>query len=232
MRLYPITVDDREKKPPSSQQVAELQARGVSASLGHLEFGDYRWLVEDDEGNFFAVVVERKTVADLLASVQDGRLTRFIENSTGVGVRCLLVEGDISRSGEAQWTADRIDNLLADAGSLGVIVLRCGAGEAANRIASFWRHTGEKAHHTLVQVLRPLVTGYYFDSDVKDAVRALMSLPGWGEAKSNAAISEFRSVAAVLDRVRARDYKAFAKVGGIGKGLVDKAADFLEKEVK
>lgn len=233
MRLYPITVDSREKVPAPTETVRRLTELGVSAKVGTLEIGDFRWIVEFDDGEFIAFIVERKSLRDLTASVTDGRLNRFLDETQGVGgvYRVLLLEGD--RSGDPDWPDDRIDNLLADAQTLGVVVIRSHSDkDTAARLASFWRHTGAKEHHTLAAVHRPLVTGYYFDPDVKDAVRGLMSLPGWGEVKCNAVLSVLHSVGAVLDAVRSRDYLAFRSVKGIGKGLIDNAADYLEKEVK
>ena len=55
-----------------------------------------------------------------------------------------------------------------------------------------------------------------------------MGIPGWGEARARAAISELGSVGAVLDAIRTRDHGAFKSVKGVGKGLVDNAANFME----
>src|SRR5579871_6647757 len=107
MRLYPITVDNQEKLPAAQVRVDELLRLGVSAKLGHLEVGDYRFLIEYDENTFVSVVIERKSLRDLVASVADGRLNRFIDHTEGVPnlYRCLLIEG--LHSDDKDWDDDK-----------------------------------------------------------------------------------------------------------------------------
>jgi hypothetical protein len=83
----------------------------------------------------------------------------------------------------------------------------------------------------LAQVVRPSISGMYLNQDFKDSVRMVMGCPGWGEARSKAAVKKGGTAGEVLRRIMARDYKWFEGVAGVGKGLVDKAADFLEQEV-
>ena len=237
--LYSITVDDREQKPSPAERVNELLALGVPASVGRLGVGDYQWLVSREDGSTLYVVVERKAISDLLSSATDGRLSRFIDETGGVEPspelwRILLVEGDqfvFGNYGYKEWTPESVDNVLVSMQSLGVTVIRSSsAKQTARRLAAFWEYSGRDEHTSLLRVVRPEVTGNYLKPGKKQAVRAIMGLPGWGEQRARAALEGLGSVEAVFQAVMARDYKAFKNVDGVGKGLVENGAQFLEEK--
>lgn len=236
--LYPVTVDDREKTPPSPVRVKELTALGIPVVLGHLPVGDYHWVVADADGSQRLVFVERKSIADLLTSAEDGRLTRFIDETGGLDpdtaiLRAVLLEGDqfvFGSYGYKQWTPEQVDNLLVSLQSSGVLLLRSSSvRQTAERLAAFWKYTGRDDHRSLLRVLRPSISDGYLNPAKKAAVRFLMGFPGWGEHRARAAVEGLGGVAEVLRAIREREYKAFKEVSGIGRGLVDGAADFLEE---
>lgn len=235
--LFPITVDDREKDPPSAVRVKELINLGVPANIGHLGVGDYQWIVQREEGPLF-VVVERKSISDLLSSAADGRLNRFIDETGGVTpdadlVRAMLIEGNqfvFGSYGYKEWTPEQVDNILVSFQALGVLVIRSpNANATAARLRSYWLYTGRDDHVSLLKVVRPEITGNYLNGGKKQAVRFLMGLPGWGETLSRAAVEALGSAESVIQAVTEGDYKAFADVKGIGKGKVLTAQAFLKE---
>lgn len=233
--LFSITVDDRE--PEKDEFVKQLVSLGAPATVGRLGVGDFQWLVTREDASALYVVVERKAIGDLLSSANDGRLARFIDETGGVEpdpdlFRVLLVEGDqfvFGSYGYKDWTPESVDNLLVSMQALGVSVIRSASlKQTPRRIAELWKYTGRGEHDSVLRVVRPEIVGKYLKPGKKMAVRAIMGLPGWGENRAKAALEHFGSVQAVLAAVAARDYKAFKDVEGVGKGLVDNGADFLE----
>lgn len=236
-RLSPIIVDRREKTPAPEVTVSRLRALGCSAVVGELPVGDFLWTVTPDAGNPTRVVVERKTLSDLMGSLPPSeRITRFIDETGGAvptaGVtRAILLEGDLSPIGHGrEWTPESLDNLFVSIQQLGIVILHsAGVSATPGRLVSFWDYTG-RDHKTLTQVVRPQPEGIYLNPDKKEAVRVLMALPGLGETKARALIAGFGTAGGAIDAFRRRDYGAFAGVPGVSKGLVNKAADLLERK--
>ena len=236
--LYPVTVDDREQYPPPEVRVKELEAFGVPSKIGRLDVGDYQWMVDfgGDIGPWFAVV-ERKSIPDFLSSVRDGRLNHFLdlsggEHPGGGTMRFLLLEGNqfqFNDHGYSPMEPETLDNALVSLQRLGVVVVRSAHAVAtAERLGALRTYTSRLEHTTFLGVVKAPTTGVYLNPMQKERVRAIMSLgPGWGEARARATLAVFPNVGAVFDAVRARDYKAFAQVKGVGKGLVNSAAEFL-----
>lgn len=248
MRLHPIAVDYREHSQASGKKTdpewwaRQLRIAGASANVSSLPVADFRWVLEpEEEGKPWSVVfVERKKMMDLLGSAEDGRLTRFIDETGGLDppanqIRAVLVEGDQfdpRSAGGREWTAESVDNLLVSLQMAGVLVLRSPDIDASiERIVDFWKYTGKDSHTSLMRVQLPQPEGGYIDPQQRAAVRILMGLPGWGEARAKAALKEFGSVYSVLVAVLKDEPKGFQGVKGIGPGLVTKAREFLEAEV-
>lgn len=235
--LYPITVDTREKTPPSEVRVRELEACGVPAVLGLLPVGDYHWVVSDGDTQRL-VFVERKAIADLLSSAEDGRLTRFIDETGGLDpdptvLRAVLLEGDqfvFGTYGYKQWTPEQVDNLLVSLQSSGVLLLRSSSvRQTASRLAAFWKYTGREDHRSLLRVLRPSIGDGYMNMNKKAAVRFLMGLPNWGEKTAREVLEAMGSDAAVV-KALLEDPTPLLKVKGVGKLTVKNAQEFLANE--
>lgn len=237
MRLSPIIVDRREKTPSPEETARRLRALGASAVVGELPVGDFLWTVTPDTGSPWRVVVERKTLKDLMSSLPPSeRIVRFIDETGGPQardgvVRAVLLEGDsLPPDHGREWTPEAIDNLLVSLQQLGVLILRStGVAQSAQRLVSFWDYTGRE-HTTLTQVVRPQPEGVYLNPEKKEAVRLLMAFPGWGEQRARAALATLGSLSTILGAIASHDVKAFDKVEGVGKGLVMKAAELLERK--
>lgn len=242
MRLHQIVVDRREQTPPPAATVDALKQLGVSASVGTLPFGDFRWVVEPEDQSqpWWMVIVERKSTKDLVASTQDGRLAGYVDSTGGKSppdnqIRALLLEGD-SEAGVygfrgRDWSPEQIEALLFDVQMLGIVVLRSPSVRTTPaRLASFWKWSGKDAHTALLRPALPGISDDYLHPEEKAAVRILMCLPGWGESRARAAIKHFGAPGDVLWALHHEPYE-ICKVPGIGKGLVDKAKAFLERTV-
>jgi ERCC4-type nuclease len=240
--LFPISVDDREQTPSPSARVSELEALGVPARVERLSTGDYGWMVDQggSDGLRF-VTVERKSIPDFIASVRDGRINRFLDESGGISEqpdiwRFLLLEGNqftFTDYGYSQFDQYSLDNALVSLQSLGITVVRSSSvATTARRLKALWEYTGRDDHTTFLRPVRADVTGIYLNPAKKEAVKTVMGLGrGWGEARARAALETLGSPKAIIEAILAHDHSAFKDVKGVGKGLVDSAAEFLETEL-
>ena len=230
----PITIDDRE--PNASSFQSALKRRSINAKVEQLLHGDFVWTLSALEGNEkLSVVVERKTIQDLLNSVADGRLARFIDRPIGDDeMRILLLERSDRKLLKAgfKWKETGVDNVLLECQMRGVPIVSCQEGQVVDRIASLWKWTMQPQHRSAIKPRLASISNGYIDADKKRAVRVLMGVPGWGEVKAIAALRTMGSVYAVLDACKRRDYNAFKGVYGVGKSLVNNSADFLERPIK
>lgn len=224
----PILVDDRQKTPPSDIRVAEFQALGVPSSVQRLDLGDYWWSANEEVN-----IVEEKLLNDFINSVADGRLGRFVQGEVGDNVtRSLLLIGAYEYGVEVHhghWSPESIDNLLADIQAAGVVVLRCiTPARAAERLASYWHHTGS-AGRTLDRPVRPETNKWYLDPGRREAVRMLMCLPGVGEVRANAMLDEHHSIDGALHCFSDND-----KCGadGVGPKMVKDGREFIQRRFK
>src|SRR3989304_667553 len=87
-----ITVDDREPNAVKTRDA--FRKRHISAQVSRLLLGDLRWTVTDTTANTMVeFIVERKTTQDLVNSLQDGRLGKFVDYEPSSNeVRLLLHE--------------------------------------------------------------------------------------------------------------------------------------------
>jgi len=219
-----LLIDNREKKPSATERSNELKSLGIECKIEYLECGDYMWFHDK------IYVVERKTIADLISSVDDGRLTHFIECAAEMDAQAtLLVEGTEIPffHGGRRWSLEGIDNLLLSVQQVGVSVARSLDFTATSRrLKSLYDYTG-KEHKSLtaIQVHQPEKP--YFDPNKKKAVRFIMGLPGWGEKRASDALEVYANPNAVLDAIRDDN----VGVKGVGPGSIKAAKEFLWRTV-
>ena len=230
----PITIDDRE--PNAGNFNIAFRRRNLSSKVGHLLLGDFLWeLTESATNKTLRVIVERKTVQDLLNSVADGRLARFIDiPQQDDELRILLLERSDRKLLKAgfKWKETGVDNVLLECQMRGVPVVSCQEGQVVDRIASLWKWTMQPQHRTAVKPRLASISTGYIDADKKRAIQLLVGIPGWGEVKALAALRKFKSVNAVLDAIRTRSWNDFNEVPGVGRTLIKNSAEFLEREIK
>jgi ERCC4-type nuclease len=95
-----LLVDSREKRSREDPVYFQnaLCAMGIRSERRQLSLGDFVWVVEDGGRELFAeLVVERKTIGDLVSSLRDGRFKEQKSRLERVeGTRIYVVEGSTS----------------------------------------------------------------------------------------------------------------------------------------
>jgi len=192
--MAPVLYDHREAK---SGVPRRLERRGVPTRAHPLAAGDY---VLSDR-----LIVERKTGADLAASIKDRRLFEQVERLTAAypGV-ALVVEGEPTYIARESWMGALARVLLSGVG----IVRTSGPDETAEWIARLYRIEGKGPSEPrgLPRVRRPT------DDLGRVAEDVLTSLPGISTVGAARLLAHFGSLAAVF----AADEKALRDVRGIG----------------
>ena len=230
-----MTIDNREANHAElSRALTDRRVPNSVRPLPDNGGGDFRWVVEPEtEGQpWLAVTVERKSIADLLTSANDGRLAAFTSTpSTEVALRALLLHGDpVSdrQYGRNDQPPEAIDNLLVSVQSEGILVIRAGSGThaLADRLASFWQWTGKDEHGSYRRPALPATEQVYFSDKERTAVRNLMTIPGWGEQRAR---DIYRAVGlrAVYEALLAGDGTLLRGVRGVGKRTADAGIAFL-----
>lgn len=184
-----VVVDDREP----SYMVDQLSQYGISAVPGRLDAGDFCFFPHS-----LKVLIERKTVSDLLNSLKSARLVtqahKLIEQSDA---SILLIEGLYSRSKrgyveyeqgstliESGWSWDAFTGMMLDLKWMGLYVHECYHGEAAREIARVVGSLCAEQHAWIRQRERPSVITV--DPQYKAVVWAACAFggvgPEWGDA--------------------------------------------------
>lgn len=243
MILHPIQIDDRESDPQKiSALLTERHVPNRITRLPDNGGGDFRWVVEpqDDGDPWLSVVVERKTPADLSASAEDGRLSAFTSTPTTEGaVRALLLHGAVATSrkynNKPDISVEAVDNLLASVQLDGIIVLHAldSPEGLADRLTSFWHWTGKSNHGSYHRPDVPTTQQVYFSEKERNAVRNLMTIPGWGEKRARDVYRHFDSdLAAIYHMILDEELSMMlTQVPGIAKGTVTSARRFLLGDV-
>jgi DNA excision repair protein ERCC-4 len=189
-----ILFDHREAR---SGIPAALEAAGIAVAPERLPAGDY--LLSD------RLVVERKTGADLAASIKDRRLFEQVERlSAAFSAVVLVVEGEPVHIAEAGWKG-----ALGRALTAGVAVLRTDdAGDTAAWLARLYRQEGKgpSPARGRPQPRRPVDALAIVAEDV------LTCLPGISTVGAQRLLAHFGTLAAVF----AADEVELRRVPGIG----------------
>ena len=137
----------------------ELRAVGTTSSLPERYGADVLFEAQP----VGLVGVQRKTVADLFASVRDGRLTRGMGAMADLDVALLVVEGEL------RWTADG----LAE------------AEEADGRPPTSWRRD---AYRSLLWSVRARGIWVETTPDLPGTIATIMSLRNWATKNAHEAL--------------------------------------------
>ena len=198
----------------------ELRALGMTALLPEEYGADYLFPANDG-----LVAVQRKTMADLLASLQDGRLARELPLLHGVEYPLLLVEGrpvwtdaGLLLSHNAQFRREGWYGLCLSvqfAHNIAVVT----TDDIADTIAWF-KHAPswfERPDHRGL-LIRPRPTDNFGNMAPKDfAVHLLQSFPGIGPKIAEAIYNHFGRIPLRFDV----DEKALRRVPGLDKRAVE-----------
>lgn len=151
-------VDSREPKTMDPR----LEALGFSVFRQALPTGDYLW----ETKSHLNVCVERKTASDLLSSISGkqangkSRLQNQMDRLRQFDVPVLLIEGYFHprrdgfaevRIGQATgWWWDSVDGVLLSLQRAGIIIARCPADRAPERMVTL-KDYFDKPEHTLLK---------------------------------------------------------------------------------
>jgi ERCC4-type nuclease len=172
---------------------------------GRLDAGDFQFFPHG-----LKVLIERKTVSDLLNSLKSARLVtqahKLIEQSDAA---ILLIEGLYSRSKrgyveyeqgstlvESGWSWDAFTGMMLDLKWMGLYVHECYHGEAAREIARIVGSLCAEQHAWIRSRERPSVITV--DPQYKNAVWALCSFGGVGPEWADAILKDQGNFAQIV----------------------------------
>jgi Fanconi anemia group M protein len=204
-------IDFREKP---SGLIDVMIERGIEVKVGHLRHGD---IVIDG-----TIIVERKTAADLVVSIIDGRLFR---QAARLKRNCerpvLLIEGNPYRTG-SKLTPSAIRGALVNIQILWNIPVFCArsmadAVEVMQVIACQFAKT---------EALMPLRPGYRPRRLATRQLHVLQGFPGVGPYLAKRLLIHFGSVAAVLEA----SADSLTAVRGIGQRTAEGIRELLDAQ--
>lgn len=204
-----ITTDTRE---PATYRaaLARLLKDAVEAPL---PTGDYAWTGQDNT----RVLVERKTISDLLGSFKDGRWQQQIPRLVEADLPVLLLEGSWNltkgyitlRGRVTPWRFSEVDDFLISAQMLGVHLARTenGPEAVARRIRALYRQTTSGEY----PAPKPRQRLMSCSPDEQVALSLLSALPGVGEKRAKGLLEQHGSLWQALT--------AIADVSSVGHDL-------------
>jgi|DewCreStandDraft_5_1066085.scaffolds.fasta_scaffold01803_4 DNA excision repair protein ERCC-4 len=170
------------------------------------------------------VGVQRKTVSDLLRSLEDGRLAREVALLKRLPVGVLLVEGraDSATDGRlllpgSRYTKAQLRNLLRSVQGEGLLVERTeGVGDTAAAILEMRDYYRKEVHRSLA--VRPKPRTEWGDRTDRDwALHILQGFPGIGPTLAGAIFDRFGEVPLRWACTK----RELQSVDGIGKRRAD-----------
>jgi ERCC4-type nuclease len=194
-----IVIDDRES---DSGVVEILRAReDVEIRIERLSLGDY--LVDD------FLLVERKTLPDLIASIKDGRLFGQGCRLAGAGVwAAVVLEGTARDLAECGMRREAIQGALITLTLfLGLPLLRSQGPEETARLMLYAAHQGRLVATGALPRRGRRPRGKY-----RVQSRVLQGLPGVGPERAKRLLERFGSLEAVM----AAGVDELASVQGVG----------------
>jgi DNA excision repair protein ERCC-4 len=202
MEIY-VVADHREYK----SQLPELleKAENTTVAKAHLPLGDY--LVND------CLLIERKTLKDLVASIKSGRLFTQMFQLAHSGKKCvLLLEGTtVDLTGRGMRREAIQGALIHITMRLEIPILRAKDAEESAKIIRYVAQQFDqiKTKKAMVKRYRPS----RLKNKQKKQLYVLQGLPGVGPERANALLEKFGSVENIVKATE----KELQTVPGIGK---------------
>lgn len=200
MAITRVLMDDRERGCAAAESLSSLV--GVSAEFTRLKVGDY--LVDD------RLIVERKSLSDFAASVEDGRLFRQAERMASSGcMSVLILEGQSGDFAASHFRREALQGALITVSLLYRIpVLRAMDGAETARLILFAARQLQRA--ATGSVFR---TGRRPRGKKAAQLRILQGLPGIGPKRAERLLLHFGTVQAAFQA----DADELQGLDGIGK---------------
>jgi ERCC4-type nuclease len=200
-----ITADDREQKSEVIKSLFKIE--NVAIDIRRLSIGDYQIGKR--------VIIERKTLKDLVISIVDGRLFRQmirLANSTYQGV--LILEGTATGAADIRITRASVQGALINVSLiLGIPVLRSkDPSETARLIVYIGRQLNSITRRGMQR------HGDCPKGNRKRQLYILQGLPGIGPERAGRLLDRFGSVETVITASSTE----LQSVEGIGKRIADR----------
>jgi ERCC4-type nuclease len=197
--VVPVVVDDRERGGAAALALAAMPE--VVCEVRRLDLGDY-----EVDGQ---LLVERKRLPDLVASIEDGRLFRQACRLARSTLRpLLLLEGSAAELAGCRMRREAIQGALITVSLVwGIPVLRAVDGAESARLMLFAARQLRRAAGGAV--FRP---GRRPRGKKRAQLRVLQGLPGVGKMRAERLLAAFGTVEAVM----AATEPALREVEGIG----------------
>ena len=199
-----VVIDRREP-----EWCRELRLAGTEPVIQELPAGD-AWVITDDA----VLVVERKSLSDLCASIADGRLLNQVVEMQRAGQWCyvvvigipVIVSGRVVIAGRpTQWSWTSVQGALLTVQELGVSVVWC-ENDAGYGAALEWLARRDRSS-VLVKARREAV--------MESPAEALLSaIPGIGSGRAEALLKHCGTAAWSLDYLTG---EGGGEVPGVGK---------------
>lgn len=206
----PVLVDDREPQAYRTTIGKLMFESNIDVQAAHLETGDYLWLNDNGE----RVCVERKTIADFLSSINDGRWGKQMSHLKDFDFPIVLLEGNIryvadgtvdydraGRYGKSTPNLDGFENLLLTIQLQGIRVTRCGEGAAnvARRLRNLYSYTSREHNSATSRQRR---TSPIRANATRPSAAFLTGLPGLGTTAANRLLTRFGDITGVIEAIK------------------------------
>jgi len=238
-----ILIDDREP----AWIPGGLSDLGLIAVVDHMKFGDYAFYPHG-----LTVLIERKTITDLLSSISSKRLVAqahgLVENSD---IAFLLREGAFQRGVggnlefyypkhpkarkdgwvESGWDWNSFNGIMLDLQMMGIRMLDCPVmGSVPEELARLVMSLSKDEHKWIKERTRPEVVT--IDKQYRNAVWSLCAFDGIGPEIAEGLLKSFGSVAALMECiVQDRGVGAVGWTTINGRKFGKKRAEKLREEV-
>jgi len=216
-----ILIDRREP-----EWVQSLGWDGVPAAVGLLDAGDVQIATEDG----CLVAIERKTAADLLASIRDDRLSAQVRALRALTPWAYLVICGELRPGtagkaivsghEIGWNWASVQGALLTVQELGVHVVHVPGAGLAEFEAAVLRLVNRDRSTLAIGAARESVA-------IADAEQVLMAFPGIGYERAQRILGYCGTLAHALVYLSNDAWKGTREPSGIGRGLKERARHVL-----
>jgi ERCC4-type nuclease len=204
--------------------VAALATLRVPAETSALRAGDFSWVADD--GRIW--IIERKTWADFLASIEDGRLGDFLQRGYSIEAEGehvalgVLIEGPhyVTRAYGPNWEPQRVDSVLVRLHHMRVATPRSMSNRHTPAALRRLWELSDREETALSRLHGPELGDWgpfrRVPSALRDALRDLMGIPGIGEKTALRMLVARGSAHVVRTEICDGDWEELLKLERVG----------------
>lgn len=222
MAAVAIILDSREPK-----NIQDLQFGGIPVAIAMLPSSDA--MIACDDGTM--ILVERKTLSDLLGSIKDGRVFIQVAEMSTVTRWVYLVVTDpvtygaqgavVTSRGETGWSFNSVWGALITLQELGAFVVFCSGDQDYEACILRLANRPRDLEHVLEPAKQPYI--------LSAQEQVLAALPGIGPDRARVLLTQFGTPALALMGLTSPDWDIPSIKGGI-KNKVRNALKLAESE--